>query len=148
MDLLNPTFAIAASALRAERMRLDVIASNLANASTTRTEAGGPYRRRHVIFETESMGSDFADTIAALGGTADTQRGVEVTAVVDDPTPPRMVFDPGHPDANPEGYVAYPNVNPVLEMVDLMAATRAYEANVQVVNATKRMAESALSISG
>jgi flagellar basal-body rod protein FlgC len=147
MDLLNPTFAVAASALRAERMRLDVIASNLANASTTRTEAGGPYRRRHVIFETEPMGSDFAETIAALGA-ADTRRGVEVTAVVEDPTPPRMVFDPGHPDANAEGYVAYPNVNPVLEMVDLMAATRAYEANVQVVNATKRMAESALSISG
>jgi flagellar basal-body rod protein FlgC len=145
MDLLNPTFAIAASALRAERMRLDVIASNLANANTTRTEAGGPYRRRHVVFETEPIGG-FAETIAALG-TADTRRGVEVTAVVDDPTPPRLVFDPGHPDANAEGYVAYPNVNPVLEMVDLMAATRAYEANVQVVNATKRMAESALSIS-
>jgi flagellar basal-body rod protein FlgC len=146
MDLLNPTFAVAASALRAERMRLDVIASNLANANTTRTEEGGPYRRRHVIFETEPMGSDFAETVAALG-TADARRGVEVTAVVEDPTPPRMVFDPGHPDANAEGYVAYPNVNPVLEMVDLMAATRAYEANVQVVTATKRMSESALSIS-
>jgi flagellar basal-body rod protein FlgC len=147
MDILSPTFAIAASALRAERLRLDVIASNLANANTTRTEAGGPYRRRHVVFETELMGSDFGDTIAALGAD-DARRGVDVTAVVEDPTPARLVFDPGHPDANAEGYVAYPNVNPVLEMVDLMAATRAYEANVQVVNATKRMAESALSISG
>lgn len=147
MDLLNPTFAVAASALRAERMRLDVIASNLANANTTRTEAGGPYRRRNVVFETEPVGGNFAEAIAAHGG-ADARRGVAVTAVVEDPTPPRMVFDPGHPDANAEGYVAYPNVNPVLEMVDLMAATRAYEANVQVVTATKRMAESALSISG
>ncbi|HXJ35867.1 MAG TPA: flagellar basal body rod protein FlgC [Candidatus Eisenbacteria bacterium] len=149
MDILSPTFAIAASALRAERMRLDVVASNLANANTTRTPEGGPYRRRHVVFTTEPIGtgSDFGDTIAALGADP-TRQGVEVTNVVDDPTPPRLVFDPGHPDANPEGYVAYPNVNPVLEMVDLMAATRAYEANVQVVNATKRMAESALSISG
>jgi flagellar basal-body rod protein FlgC len=147
MDVLSPTFAIAASALRAERMRLDVIASNLANANTTRTEAGGPYRRRHVIFEAGAIGSDFGETIAALGAD-DARRGVDVTAIVEDPTPPRLVFDPGHPDANAEGYVAYPNVNPVLEMVDLMAATRAYEANVQVVNATKRMSESALSISG
>ena len=72
--------------------------------------------------------------------------GVRVTDVVEDQTPPRLVFDPGHPDANPEGYVAYPNVNPVAEMVDLMTATRAYEANVQAVNATKRMADAALSI--
>jgi flagellar basal-body rod protein FlgC len=139
--------AISGSALRAERLRLDVIASNLANATTTRTPEGGPYRRRNVVFVAQPLETDFAATIEALTEQG-ARRGVAVAEVVEDPTPPRMVFDPGHPDANPEGYVAYPNVNPVAEMVDLMAATRAYEANVQAVNATKRMAEAALSIGG
>jgi len=146
MDL-NGTLAISASALRAERLRLDVIASNLANANTTRTAAGGPYVRRNVVFVSQAMESDFGVTIQALAEEG-ARQGVAVVDVVEDPTPPRLVFDPGHPDANPEGYVAYPNVNPVTEMVDLMAATRAYEANVQAVNATKKMAEAALSIGG
>ena len=146
MDL-NGTLAISASALRAERLRLDVIASNLANANTTRTAAGGPYARRNVVFVSQAMESDFEATIQALSEEG-ARQGVAVADVVEDPTPPRLVFDPGHPDANPEGYVAYPNVNPVTEMVDLMAATRAYEANVQAVNATKKMAEAALSIGG
>jgi flagellar basal-body rod protein FlgC len=146
MDL-NSTLEISASALRAERLRLDVIASNLANANTTRTAEGGPYRRRNVVFVAQDMESDFAATIEALAEQG-AREGVKVARVIDDPTPPRLVFEPGHPDANPEGYVAYPNVNPVGEMVDLMAATRAYEANVQAVNATKRMAEAALSIGG
>ncbi len=144
MDVTG-TLAISASALRAERLRLDVIASNLANANTTRTPEGGPYVRRNVVFVPLEMESDFAATLEALSEEG-ARRGVAVAYVVDDPAPPRMVFDPGHPDANKEGYVAYPNVNPIAETVDLMAATRAYEANVQVVNATKRMAEAALSI--
>lgn len=143
MEIMGTTLAIAASALRAERQRLDIIASNLANANTTETAGGGPYRRRNVIFSTENVGSDFGDTLAMLG---QGPQGVDVTGIVEDKTPPRMVFDPGHPDANKDGYVAFPNVNPVTEMVDLQTATRAYEANVQVVNATKRMAESALAI--
>jgi flagellar basal-body rod protein FlgC len=147
MDILDPSLAVSASALRAERMRLDVIATNLANAQTTRTPEGGPYKRRHVIFEAQQLGSPFGETIAALGA-EDPRQGVQVTGVVDDPTPPRMVFDPGHPDADKQGYVAYPNVNPVLEMVDLMTATRAYEANVQAVTAGRRMDDAALSISG
>jgi flagellar basal-body rod protein FlgC len=146
MDL-NGTLAISASALRAERLRLDVIASNLANANTTRTAEGGPYARRNVVFVSQPMESDFAATLEELSEQG-ARQGVAVTDVVEDTTPPRMVFDPGHPDANKEGYVAYPNVNPVTEMVDLMAATRAYEANVQAVNATKKMAEAALSIGG
>ena len=144
MDLAG-TLAISASALRAERLRLDVVASNLANANTTRTPEGGPYVRRNVVFVTQPMEGDFATTIEELSEQG-ARQGVEVADVVDDPTPPRLVFDPGHPDANKEGYVAYPNVNPITETVDLMAATRAYEANVQAVNATKRMAEAALSI--
>jgi len=146
MDL-SGTLAISASALRAERLRLDVIASNLANATTTRTAEGGPYRRRNVVFMAEPEESDFAATLEALSAER-TREGVKVVDVIEDPTPPRLVFDPGHPDANAEGYVAYPNVNPVAETVDLMAATRAYEANVQAVNATRRMAEAALSIGG
>ena len=146
MDV-NDILAISASALRAERLRLDVIASNLANATTTRTAEGGPYRRRNVVFMAEPEESDFAATLEALSAER-TREGVKVVDVIEDPTPPRLVFDPGHPDANAEGYVAYPNVNPVAETVDLMAATRAYEANVQAVNATRRMAEAALSIGG
>jgi flagellar basal-body rod protein FlgC len=148
MNDINSTIAVSASALRAERLRLDVIASNLANATTTRTAEGGPYRRRNVVFQAEELESDFAATLEALSDQGAARMGVRVTDVVDDQSPLRMVFDPGHPDANPEGYVAYPNVNPVAEMVDLMAATRAYEANVQAVNATKRMSEAALSIGG
>ena len=146
MDITG-TLGVSATALRAERLRLDVIASNLANANTTRTTEGGPYRRRNVVFVTQPLETDFA---AALDTVMDeqTQQGVAVADVVDDKSPPRMVFDPGHPDANKEGYVAYPNVNPVAEMVDLMAATRAYEANVQAVNASRRMAEAALAIGG
>src|SRR5512135_1543467 len=141
MEIMGTTLAVAASALRAERQRLDVIASNLANANTTETAAGGPYKRRNVIFTARGVQSDFGDTLVAL---AEQPQGVEVTDVVEDQTPPRQVFDPGHPDANAEGYVLYPNINPVTEMVDLQTPTRAYEANVQVVNATKKMAESAL----
>jgi flagellar basal-body rod protein FlgC len=141
------TLAIAGSALSAERLRLDVIASNLANAQTTRTAEGGPYRRRNVVFMPDAMESEFGATLASLSEEG-ARQGVTVRDVVEDPSPFRMVYDPGHPDADKDGYVAYPNVNPVAESVDLMAATRAYEANVQVVNATRRMAEAALGIGG
>jgi flagellar basal-body rod protein FlgC len=147
MDVIGGSLGISASGLRAERLRLDAIASNLANASTTRTPEGGPYKRRNVIFAAQGLESDFAETIASMMEDG-ARRGVAVTDVTVDQSPPRMVFDPGHPDANPEGYVAYPNVNPVLEMVDLTTATRAYEANVQAINATRRMAEAALLIGG
>ena len=141
------TLAISGSALSAERLRLDTIASNLANASTTRTPEGGPYRRRNVVFAADPVENDFGETLASLTEQG-AREGVVVTDVVEDHTPPRMVFDPSHPDANADGYVAYPNVDPMTETIDLMAATRAYEANVQVVNATRRMAEAALGIGG
>ena len=146
MDI-GGTFDISATGLRAERLRLDTIASNLANASTTRTPEGGPYKRRDVVFVTQALESDFAATIEEMSERG-ARQGVQVSDVIEDTAPPRMVFDPGHPDANPEGFVAYPNVNPVTEMVDLMTATRAYEANVQAVNAAKRMQDAALSIGG
>ena len=98
-DVIGGALAISASGLRAERLRLDAIASNLANASTTRTPEGGPYKRRNVIFAAQGMESDFAATIASMGEDG-ARRGVAVTDVTVDESPPRMVFDPGHPDAN------------------------------------------------
>jgi flagellar basal-body rod protein FlgC len=147
MNDVQGTLAVSASALRAERLRLDVIASNLANATTTRTAEGGPYRRRNVVFVAQSFENDFATELENMAEEG-LRRGVAVAEVVEDQAPFRQVFEPSHPDANAEGYVSYPNVNPVAEMVDLMAATRAYEANVQAVNATRKMADAALNIGG
>jgi flagellar basal-body rod protein FlgC len=131
------SLAISSSALHAQRLRMDVIAANLANAESTRTPEGGPYKRRDVVLEAVTAGGGFGEELGAA---------VRVARVVADEQPPRVVFDPGHPDADARGYVAYPNVNPITEMVDLMAATRAYEANIAAVNATKRVLEAALSI--
>lgn len=140
MDV-SATLAISSSALQAQRLRMDVIAANLANAESTRTPEGGPYKRRDVLLESMPSTDSFEDVLGATAGGA-----VRVSRVVEDEKPPRVVFDPGHPDADAKGYVSYPNVNPITEMVDLMAATRAYEANVAAVNATKRVLEAALSI--
>ncbi len=119
------------SALTAERTRLDVISENIANAQTTRGADGGPYRRKEVIFE------------ALLGQEAG---GVRVAEIVPSNRPLERVHNPGHPDADPEGYVSMPNVNVVEEMVDMVAASRAYEANVAAVNTTKAMIAKALEL--
>jgi flagellar basal-body rod protein FlgC len=139
-------FAISASALTAERLRMDVISNNIANANTTRTLEGGPYVRQRVVFAPRFDATPaFAPLMATM--TPDGQPvGVRVTAIQRDPAPPKMVYDPGHPDANAEGYVAMPNVNVVNEMVDMISATRAYEANITAFNATKSMALQALTI--
>jgi len=124
---------VSASGLSAQRRRLDSIAENIANAETTRTESGGPYRRRQVVFEelaTRELG----------------RQGVRVSAVQEDPRPPHLVYRPGHPDADANGYVAMPNVNLVEEMVDMISATRSYEANATALNATKAMARKALEL--
>jgi len=130
---------VSASGLTAERLRMDLIASNLANAETTRTPEGGPYRRLMAVLVPEPVQSGL-NPLRRTGG------GVRVRAIVQDPNPPRLVYQPDHPDANADGYVAYPNVNPVTEMVDLITATRAYEANVTAFNAAKSMAMKALEI--
>lgn len=139
-------FAISASALTAERLRMDVISNNIANANTTRTVEGGPYIRQRVVFaprfDATSAFSSFIPTMTPDGLPA----GVRVTGIQKDSSPVRMVYDPGHPDANAEGYVAYPNVNAVNEMVDLISASRAYEANITAFNATKSMYLEAMSI--
>ncbi|MBP1764411.1 MAG: flagellar basal-body rod protein FlgC [Firmicutes bacterium] len=144
MGIFNAIDA-AASGMSAERLRMDVISNNIANANTSRTAEGGPYRRQMVVFEPRTKETGFAQMLA----TAQQQnagRGVRVTAIVKDQSAPRMVYDPGHPDANKEGYREMPNINIVTEMVDMMTATRAYEANVTAVNAAKNMALKALEI--
>ena len=130
---------VSASGLGAERTRMNVAASNLANAQTTRTAGGGPYRRRDVVMRSVAEPG-------ATGAAASGVQGVEVAQIAQDAAPPRLEYDPGHPDANAQGYVAYPNVNPVEEMVDMITASRAYEAGVTALSSAVTMAERALSI--
>lgn len=129
---------ISASGMTANRLWMDVIASNIANAQTTRTPEGGPYRRREVIFTTKYDG--FQDPRLEGG------QGVRVVGIVEDDSPPQLVYNPEHPDARDDGYVEMPNVNPVTEMVDMLIASRAYEANAAAVEAAKVMITRALDI--
>jgi len=137
-------------ALQAERMRAEVVAANMANAETTRTAAGTPYRRQHVVFSAGGPDASFASQmgagIGALTATASVTPGVHVAAVVQDTSAALKRYDPGHPDADAEGYVSYPDINPLTEMVDLMGATRAYGLNSSAVMAEKSMVASALEI--
>ena len=136
---------INASALTAERERAEVVASNLANAETTRTPGGGPYKKQEVVFGTKmpSQGK-FALTLSSL---ADLHaRGVKVEQVVQDKTPPVRRYEPGHPDADADGYVSFPDINPVEEMVNLMGAAQAYQLNVSAAQATKAMISETLQL--
>lgn len=136
---------LSGSALGAQRQRAEVVAANLANAETTHTDEGGPYRRKQVVFA--PRGADFRYALASSGTAGHAvPRGVQVRAVVEDPTPPTMRYQPGHPDADPQGFVAYPNVNPVTEMVDLMSASRSYEANAAAITAAKQMIAQSLEL--
>jgi flagellar basal-body rod protein FlgC len=146
MSGLFNAFAISASGLTAERLRMDVISNNIANVNTTRTEEGGPYQRQRVIFEPRGQQVNSMFPYIFDRNKAATFDGVKVTSVSPDTTPPKLMYDPGHPDANKDGYVAMPNVNIVKEMVDMISATRAYEANVTAVNSAKTMAAKALDI--
>jgi flagellar basal-body rod protein FlgC len=127
---------ISASALTAERLRMDVVAENLANAQTTRGADGQPYRRKEVVLQ-ERAGSFGASLSAAMN--RQSGGGVEVAGIAEDQTPLKQVYDPGHPDADENGYVQMPNVDTVTEMVDLIGAQRAYEANVTAMQAAKQM---------
>lgn len=131
---------IAASALAAQRVRLAATASNLANTETTRTPEGGPYRRRDPIFRSAPMRGPFADRLHQA------VRGVEVERVAVDSSEPISRFEPGHPDANEEGFVARPNVSVVQEMANLMSASRSYEANLLIVRKVRAIAQAALRI--
>ncbi|HUX45442.1 MAG TPA: flagellar basal body rod protein FlgC [Terracidiphilus sp.] len=156
------------SAMEAERMRAEVVAANMANAETTRTATGGPYRRQMVVFAADRGDPNFLNSMQEAGNAAaaalpplpplpGTQMpgaqmgdavapGVHIAQVVQDPSAPLKRYDPGHPDAGPDGYVEYPNINPLTEMVDLMGATRAYGLNGSAVQAEKSMITSALDI--
>jgi len=131
---------IAVSGLIAQRSRMAVTASNVANAETTRTAEGGAYQRRDPVFRAAPVGGPFASRLdRAL-------RGVEVTRVVRDPRPPVTRFDPGHPDADADGFVAYPRVNVVEELTNMMSAGRSYEANLVILNKVRAMSNAALQI--
>lgn len=161
---------ISASALQAERVRAEVVAANMANTETTRTADGGPYRRQHVVFQ-EAGGDGFASSLLSSGsgssssgmigssmlgssgsglgsgmGSMVANGGVAVAGVVTDQSAPLQRYDPQHPDAGPDGYVAYPDINPLTEMVDLMGATRSYGLNASAVQAEKNMVTSSLEI--
>lgn len=133
---------VSASALGAERVRAEVVASNLANAESTRTPDGGPYQRKQVVFGSRS--ASFPMLLAESSQTNASQ--VTVRDVVADQAPPVMRYEPSHPDANKQGFVAYPNINPVIEMTDLMGAVRSYQMNVAAVNASKQMITQSLDI--
>ncbi len=135
---------VSASGLNAQRERLNVASSNLANVETTRTAAGGPYQRRDVVLQAEPAYENIAG--AAAGGSSTAVQGVRVANIVADTSAPRLEYDPGHPDANAQGMVAYPNVNVVEEMVDMITASRAYEAGVTALSTAVDMAERALGI--
>jgi flagellar basal-body rod protein FlgC len=132
---------ISASGLNSQRMRMNVIASNIANVNVTRTPDGGPYKRKDVVFQTKNIDS-FKDALSnAIMG-----QGVEVTEVYDDTSPFILKYEPNHPDADAEGYVSYPNINIVEEMTNMVSASRSFEANVMVIEASKGMALKALQI--
>lgn len=137
---------VSSSALSAERTRMNLISSNLANANTTRTPEGGPYKRKDAVFSaTAPVQSAFSRTLDDAA--AQQVREVQVSQIVEDQNPPRMQFDPTHPDADTQGFVAMPNVSVIEEMADMINATRAYEANVTAVQAAKNMALKTLEIS-
>ncbi len=129
-----------ATGLTAQRKRVELSSSNLANSQTTRTDEGGPYRRKDVVFETAS----FKDSLgAAMNGGV---QGVEVSEVVDDPTPFDRRYEPGHPDADKDGYVSFPNVNVMAEMANLVSASKSYEANISAIGIVKTMIARTLEI--
>ena len=165
---------VSASALQAERVRAEVVASNMANAETTRTPDGGPYQRHHVVFEAQDGGSfqeslvnqmngaggssvgagfkrvlsgDFSSALSSgLTAPNGAPGGVAVTGVISDASAPLMRYDPQHPDAGADGFVAYPDINPLTEMVDLMGATRSYGMNASAITAEKGMVSSSLDL--
>lgn len=136
---------ISSSGMAAQRMRMNTISSNIANINTTQTHEGGPYRRKDVVFEAMPEAKTFGDIIMATDPRNDMQR-VQVTDVISDRKAPLMKYEPDHPDANPDGYVAYPNINLMEEMTNMIQASRAYEANVSTMQAQKDLSLSALEI--
>ncbi len=138
------TFKIGGTGLRVQRLRMDLIASNLANVDTTRTPQGGPYRRKDLLVAAVPIQSQFGNILQAKLGQV--VKAAVPVAVVSDPRPFKLIYDPSHPDADKNGYVKLPNVNPIEEMVNMISALRAYEANVTTINNAKAMIQKALEI--
>lgn len=141
---LFSVLSVSASGMAAQRMRAEVATENLANAETTRTAEGGPYRRKDVVFESQAQGSPFAAILAdeMTGGPT----GVTVSDIVTDQRDPERRYLPGHPDAGADGYVAFPRINPAEEMVDLMGASRGYQANIASMSAVKDMIQRSIDL--
>ncbi|MFZ0429166.1 MAG: flagellar basal body rod protein FlgC [Acidobacteriota bacterium] len=143
MSGLFSAMDVSASALTAQRRRLELLVTNLANAQTTKTPEGGPYRRKDVVFESQSV-EPFWKVLAEAE--QEPLEGVRVKEVITDTKPPVLLYQPNHPDADPQGYVAFPNVNPMEEMANVMAARRSYEANVRAFEAIRELVRRSLEI--
>ncbi|MTI47984.1 flagellar basal body rod protein FlgC [Sporosalibacterium faouarense] len=146
MGIFN-SINMSATGLTAERTRMDIISKNIANANTTRTSSGTPYRRQMVVFE-ESKNKSFAEHLSNFTKSRSLmeKNGVKISEIVEDKSPFKKVYDPGHPDADKAGYVNMPNVDIVKEMVDMITATRSYEANITSIDSSKSMAMKAINI--
>lgn len=143
MDFFS-SMRVSASGLDAQMKRMNTISSNIANAETTRTPDGGPYKKKDPVFSAQTDRESFGEILQ--NALDENVQGVQVVDVDQDKRPPRMVYNPKHPDSNPDGYVAMPNVNPVEEMANMISAQRSYEANVTAMGAAKSMAQKALEI--
>jgi len=144
MSSLFSALSVSASGMTAERQRAEVLVENIANADTTRTANGGPYKRQDVIFQSQDVGSPFSsifDTQMSSQGT-----GVAISQVITDQSDPEKRYMPGHPDADKDGYVAFPKVNPAEDMVDLLGASRSYQANVSAISAVKDMIQRSIDL--
>lgn len=140
---LFSVLSIGASGMAAQRTRAEILVENLANAETTRTPEGGPYRRKDVVFESAAVDSPFASVLDAQMQSAG---GVAVSQIVTDTSQPEKRYMPGHPDADADGYVAFPRVNPAEDMVNLLGAARNYEANVAAISAVKDMIQRSIDL--
>jgi flagellar basal-body rod protein FlgC len=144
---LYSSIEVSASGLSAERLAMDVIANNLANVNTTRTPEGGAFKRQLVVFAQKESGAETSfDPLETSNDPGKTLEGVQVAGIVSDPGPDRMVYDPTHPDADANGYVHMPNIDVVKEMVDMIAASRAYQANVTAIQESRNQGNAALNL--
>jgi flagellar basal-body rod protein FlgC len=140
---LFSSLTVSASGMSAQRLRAELLVENIANADTTRTSEGGPYKRKDVLFEAQDVGSAFADL---LSGQLNESTGVAVSGIVYDQRPPERRYMPGHPDAGPDGYVSFPGISQAEEMVDMMDASRGYQANVASMTAVKEMIQRSIDL--
>lgn len=144
MSLFN-ALSVSASGMSAERTRAQILVENIANADTTRTAEGGPYRRQDVVFQSEQVGTSFSSVLSSeMPG--DAGNGVGIADVVQDSSEPEKRYLPGHPDADKDGYVAFPKVNPAEDMVDLLGASRSYQANISAISAVKDMIQRSIDL--